>query len=70
MSVMCKSASKHSRGLSRHRIKWPVSGNCGKVLLSCWLHLTVLKQESGLDGVSSEISAFASQCRFVRRMKR
>ena len=32
MLDMCKSANRHSRGLSEHVIKWPVPWNYGKVV--------------------------------------
>ena len=35
MSDICKLARRHSRGFSKHRIKWPFSLNFGNVLLSC-----------------------------------
>ena len=39
MPEISKSANRHRRRLFRHRIKWPVSENRGKVLLFWWTQL-------------------------------
>ena len=62
---MCKSANRHWEGFTMHRIKWLVSWNCGKVLLSQWhrargvaIDSVITRIRSGWFGFNVDLMSF------------